>query len=93
MSIQKTTSFMALWVFRRISSLAHAREPWWNDENVDVYDRQLHPEKYPKVTDSTIHYGLGTVYDNLTISVGEIKRIPKDSFGFMDMARYESSSL
>lgn len=69
--------------------VAHARVPWWYDENVDVYDRQLHPENYPKPTDSTIHYGLGTVYDNLTLSVGEIKQIKKDSFGFMDMARYE----
>lgn len=66
--------------------VVHARVPWFGAEGgkVDVLERQRHPDVY--ATDSRVHYGLGTVYPNLTVSVGPIMTIEKDSFGFMDMA-------
>jgi len=73
--------------------VVHARVPWFDLKDLDPEERQrvaMGPN--PKVTDSTLHYGLGTVYDNLTVSVGPIKQILRDSFGFMDMARLDSTT-
>ena len=66
--------------------VVHARVPWFDEEGkVDILERQRHPEVY--ATDSRLHYALGYVYPNLTVSVGPIMTIEKDSYGFMDMAQ------
>ena len=77
--------------------VVHARIPWWavsskreNRTYTDITERRIASMmKYKKITDSRIHYGLGTIHANLSISVGDIYTIDKNSFGFMDMARYE----
>ena len=73
--------------------VVHARVPWFHTKDMDIEEIQrLAMGPNPKATDSTLHYGLGTVYDNLTLSVGPIKQILRDSMGFMDMARLDSTT-
>ena len=67
--------------------VVHARIPWFAG-NGDILERQRHPELYSKASDNRVHYGMGRVYPNLTVSVDEIMAIEKDSFGFMDMAQF-----
>ena len=76
--------------------VVHARVPWWaassqseDDAMLDKYERQKRAmRENSKKTDSRLHYGLGTLHANLSVTVGEIKTIEKNSFGFMDMAQY-----
>ena len=67
--------------------VVHARVPWWSSEKLSPKERQYIAMTSRKETDSRLHYGLGTMYANLSVSVGEIHTIEKNSFGFMDMAQ------
>ena len=75
--------------------VVHARVPWWSASSqmgkstlLNNAERQMEAmDKNSKKTDSRIHYGLGTLHANLSVSVGEIYTIDRNSFGFMDMAQ------
>lgn len=75
--------------------VVHARVPWWSASSqmgksalLNNAERQMEAmDKNSKKTDSRIHYGLGTLHANLSVSVGEIYTIDQNSFGFMDMAQ------